>query len=508
MAILTVGSGQQFGTVKAAVAASHDGDTLYVQAGTYLNDSAIINTKISIIGVGGMVHFIANQPLANGKAFLVTNTDVTLDHVEFSGAKVSDNNGAGIRYQAGNLTITNSYFHNNQDGLLAATYNGGSITISNSEFAHNGTVNGLGHNLYVNGIDNLTATNSYFHDAIVGHELKSRAANTVLLNDRFVDGNSTASYSIDLPNSGNAIIKDDIIQQGPNSQNPAMISYGEEITKPQWTSSSLLVQSNTFVNQLKTLSARGVVNDNSLAASLVDNHFYGLTAAQIARGDNIQTGDVTLATAPAISIAHPFAKSAWDDLISGGTGNDTLNGTAKHDLFVGGAGSDTFVIASGGSSDTIADFAAGATASDVVKLVGYGLSSFSGVVAAMTQHGADVLLNLGKGETLTFQNHKVADFVANDFTFSNSLTTSLQSFSLTSSSQTATISSDSFAFPQSAAPTSIADSHLGENLSGLPGLMDGAGVGGHIPAADVALEAAALPDAAHSMLHAGFDAIL
>jgi Ca2+-binding RTX toxin-like protein len=507
MAILTVGSGQQFGTVKAAVAASHDGDTLYVQAGTYLNDSATINTKISIVGVGGMAHFVGNQPLSNGKAFLVTNTDVTLDHVEFSGATDADNNGAGIRYQGGNLTITNSYSHNNQDGLLASTYSGGAITIQNSEFAHNGAGDGLSHNLYVNEIGTLTVTNSYFHDANVGHELKSRAANTVLLNDRFVDGTSTASYSIDLPNSGNATIKNDIIQQGPNSQNPGMISYGAEITKPQWASSSLLVQSNTFVNQLNTLSARGVVNHNNLTASLVDNHFYGLTATQIASGSNVQTGDTMLSTAPAISTAHPYAKSPWDDLISGGAGNDTLNGTAKHDLFVGGAGNDTFVIASGGNSDTIADFAAGATTSDVVKLVGYGLSTLSGVVAAMTQHGADVLLNLGNGETLTLQNHKIVDFVANDFSFSNSLTTTFQSLSLTSTSQTVTTSPDSFTFSQPAAPTSSADFHLDENLSAVRGLMDGAGASGHVPAADVALDAAALPEA-HDMLHAGFDAIL
>jgi len=118
MAFLTVGVGQQFATVGAAVAASHDGDTLYVQAGTYTNDFSTVNTKISIVGVGGMAHFVATGSIPNGKAIFITNNDVTFDHIEFSGASVPSVNGAGIRQQAGNLTVTNSYFHNNQDGIL------------------------------------------------------------------------------------------------------------------------------------------------------------------------------------------------------------------------------------------------------------------------------------------------------------------------------------------------------------------------------------------------------
>ena len=206
-AILTVGPGQQFQTVRAAVAASHDGDTIDVHAGTYVNDGAIINTKISIVGVGGMAHFVGNGLIGNGKAFFVTNTNVTFDHIEFSGAKVADHNGAGIRYQAGNLTITNCYFHDNQEGILGATNPSGAITIDHSEFAHNGYGDGQTHNIYIGRIASFTITNSYIHDAIVGHEIKSLAAITTIENNRIVDGTSTASYSIDLPSGGIAVVK-------------------------------------------------------------------------------------------------------------------------------------------------------------------------------------------------------------------------------------------------------------------------------------------------------------
>ena len=75
MAALTVGPGQQFATLAGAVAASRDGDTIYVEASTYLNDFAVVTTDISIIGVGGMAHFVYDGTVAipNRKAILVTN---------------------------------------------------------------------------------------------------------------------------------------------------------------------------------------------------------------------------------------------------------------------------------------------------------------------------------------------------------------------------------------------------------------------------------------------------
>src|SRR5262245_41332823 len=98
--ILTVGPGRQFATLAAAIAASQTGATIQVQSGTYTNDFATINTRLNLVGVGGMVHLVATGNIPNGKAILITNTDVTITNFEFSGARVVDSNGAGIRYQA------------------------------------------------------------------------------------------------------------------------------------------------------------------------------------------------------------------------------------------------------------------------------------------------------------------------------------------------------------------------------------------------------------------------
>src|SRR3954447_24797483 len=103
MTTLTVGVGQQYKTLASAIGASHDGDVLKVQAGTYTNDFAEITHKITIEAMGGMAKLVATGAIPNGKAILITDTDVKLDHIEFAGATVKDGNGAGIRYQGGNL---------------------------------------------------------------------------------------------------------------------------------------------------------------------------------------------------------------------------------------------------------------------------------------------------------------------------------------------------------------------------------------------------------------------
>lgn len=305
MSTLTVGAGQQFQTIASAVAASQDGDVLRVQAGTYVNDFAEITKKITIEGVGGMAKLVASGQIANGKAMLITDTDVTLDHIEFSGATVRDGNGAGVRYQGGNLTITNSYFHDNQNGLLAADLPSGSITIKTSEFFHNGDGGGYTHNLYVGDVGTLTIESSYFHGAVVGHEIKSRAETTNISNSRIQDEpGGSASYSIDLPNGGNVHISNNTIEQSAASQNPAIISFGEEgnlRANPQ-----LLVTGNTILNDLSSSSVSAVRNDTSTSAVVSGNKTYGLTAAQMLVGTGNTNGTTMLSSEPALNTATPI----------------------------------------------------------------------------------------------------------------------------------------------------------------------------------------------------------
>ena len=305
MTVLTVGGSQQFARISDAIAASNDGDTVQIQAGTYLNDFATVNTKITIQGVGGMVHLLATVPPPDGKAILTVNASVTVDHLEFSGASVADANGAGIRYQGGDLTVTNCYFHDNQEGILGGGSATGSVTIRNSEFSHNGDGSGYSHNLYIGDVASLVIAGSYFHDSVVGHEIKSRAASTTITNSRIQDGpTGTGSYSIDLPNGGKVVILGNVIQQGPNSQNAAIIAFGEEGNVHE--GSSLTVTGNMILNDLQSSSASAVWNATSADASMTDNSFYGLREVQIVRGSAAVSGSTMLTTEPALVTTSPW----------------------------------------------------------------------------------------------------------------------------------------------------------------------------------------------------------
>ena len=151
MAVLSVGLGKPYSTISAAVAAAQNGDTIEVQAGTYTDQYASISKNITLKGVGGMVEMVSTVSIPNGKAIFITNGNITIENFTFSGARVADRNGAGIKHESGNLVLNNDGFFNNEMGVL--TGNTGSLAVNNSEFAYNGVAPGsgsIGHNLYAN----------------------------------------------------------------------------------------------------------------------------------------------------------------------------------------------------------------------------------------------------------------------------------------------------------------------------------------------------------------------
>jgi Ca2+-binding RTX toxin-like protein len=305
-----------------------------------------------------MANFVATVAPPNGKGILVTQSDVTIRNLSFSGASVPDGNGAGIRYESGNLAIIDSYFHDNQDGILANSDSDGTIRIVGSEFADNGTGDGYTHNLYVNDIASLVIDDSYFHDANIGHQIKSRAQSTTITNSRIFDGTGTGSYSIDLPNGGVGLIRDNMIQQGTNTDNPAIIHYGGE--SAAYAGSSLTIADNVVVNDLKN-SGSLLSNATNVTARLSGNDVYGLTSGQIATGPASTSGTSYLSARPSLDTSSPWLTQ--DPTIFGTSGPDTLAGTSGADTMAGGTGNDTYIVNNAG--DEVIEKSGGGT--DLVK---------------------------------------------------------------------------------------------------------------------------------------------
>jgi hypothetical protein len=266
--MLRVGPGQAFPTLTAAVGASQDGDTIQVQAGTYVNDYAIVTHAVRIMGVGGKAHFVSRGKIPNDKAILIDQApELVLENLEFSGAEVPDGNGAGIRYERGLLIVKNCDFHDNQEGILGGTVQGGQVIIEGSSFDHNGSGDGQTHGVYIGMVDSLTVRDSYFHNTVMGSHLKSRAAHTDIEHNRFIDGpKATTNYDIDLCNGGFAIVTDNIIEKSAEADNRALIHFGGEVKDPV---GSLLVQNNTLSSARSNSVA--VLNQTKLAVSFVHN---------------------------------------------------------------------------------------------------------------------------------------------------------------------------------------------------------------------------------------------
>ncbi len=273
-AVLSVGPGQSYPTLAAAVAAAAANDVINVYGGSYVNQSAIINKPLTIQGVHGTPVFSITTNIANGKGILLINASATIDNLEFRGAMVVSGNGAGIRYQAGDLIVRNSKFVGNEDGILATplTSGTGNLLIDKSMFQGNGVAtgaqSGFDHAIYATRVASLTVTNSNFQGTLVGHDVKSRAAKTVVTGNTLDDGvTGTTSYAIDVSNGGNATITGNSITQGTNTQNEAMIAYAAEGLV--YSDNTLLVHGNIFANSLPDVAiglfnhAAGVVADVS-----------------------------------------------------------------------------------------------------------------------------------------------------------------------------------------------------------------------------------------------------
>jgi hypothetical protein len=337
MSILTVGLGEEYQTIAAAVTASQAGDTVEVAAGTYTNDFLDFSNSLTLEAVGGMVTIDATESPPDEKAIITegaTGADVTLCGFVLTGAAVSSDeggNGAGIRYQGGNLTLTNDDIYDNQEGILGnpAVQGTGTVSIRDCEFAGNGTGAGKEHNIYINQVATLDVTDSLITAAVVGHEIKSRALDTIITNNVIYDGpNGSASYEIDVPQGGNATITGNVIEKGPTPQNNAFISYGEEegyagvVTNP---GTSVSIADNTILNDFNSTAV--VLNNYSTNdIAFTDNAVYGLTAGQLPAN---ASGTAFLATEPTVDTTPPWSAAATLDEMAcfvGGTRIATRHG--------------------------------------------------------------------------------------------------------------------------------------------------------------------------------------
>jgi hypothetical protein len=258
---LQVGPGKQYATPSAAAAVAQAGDRILIAPGDYRGDVATWRSgNLTICGDGGRARLFADGKDAQGKGIWViavpSTSTTTIVNVEFRDAKVPDQNGAGIRLDGGNLVLRNTGFFDNENGILGGV-GGTAVTIERSEFARNGYGDGQSHNIYIGNVDRLHVIASWFHEARIGHNLKSRAKESVIENSYFMDGPSgNSSYLLDFPDGGAVFMRGNLLQKSPNADNPTLVAYGYE--RNTWTTNTISLVHNTLVTNYGRGTFEGV----------------------------------------------------------------------------------------------------------------------------------------------------------------------------------------------------------------------------------------------------------
>jgi hypothetical protein len=236
--------------VADALQLAHDGDSIEVLPGTYAGDVAVIpHRRLTIRGLGAGAVMQARGRHAEGKAiWVIRDGEIAIENIHFKGTRVPDGNGAGIRLEHGRLHLSRCSFSDNQMGLVTANDGRSELFIDGCQFSEAPVPEGaLPHLLYVGRIARLELRNSVLRQGREGHLLKCRAAQSLIIGNRLDDGlTGEASYEIDLPNGGAALLEGNTVVQSARSQNPVMLAYGAE--QPAWPDCRLTLRGNTFIN--------------------------------------------------------------------------------------------------------------------------------------------------------------------------------------------------------------------------------------------------------------------
>jgi len=215
-------TGEAYGSLAEAVARIGNGSgTIEVQPGTWrdcvVQEAGSITYRAVTAGSA-----IFDGGVCEDKATLVLRgQSARVEGLIFQNIAVPDENGAGIRLESGNLTVSNSLFRDSQQGILTGEDANGQIIIDKSSFSGLGLcASDCAHSIYIGNYGSLTVTRSRFERGQGGHYLKSRSGRVAITDSSFDDSKGSGSnYMIDLPAGASGEITRNIFVQGQDKEN-------------------------------------------------------------------------------------------------------------------------------------------------------------------------------------------------------------------------------------------------------------------------------------------------
>jgi hypothetical protein len=249
-AVLQVGPGRRLTRLGQALQAAPDGALIELDPGDHPAEPLLIEGRraLTVRARGPGARLPAHGQAAEGKAlWVVRGSTLRLRGLAFSGVRVADRNGAGIRFEGGTLALQDCRFEDCENGLLSGNDGVSELWLQDCHFDRNGAGDGRTHHLYVGAIARLTVLGCHFGGVRVGHLLKSRAHVSDVIGNRLSDDGGSASYELEFPNGGQVRALGNLIRQGPATRNPVLVSYGAEGL--QGPAHRLDLVHNTLVNE-------------------------------------------------------------------------------------------------------------------------------------------------------------------------------------------------------------------------------------------------------------------
>jgi hypothetical protein len=277
-----VETGKSYGQLSQAIDAVGDGQgTILVAPGTY-RQCAIQQAGNITIRARERGTAIFERIICEDKAGLVLRGQAaTVDGLVFQGYRVPDGNGAGIRLEQGDLTVSYTTFRDSEEGILTGADESGRIVIDRSTFHRLGRCDrdlDCAHSIYIGQYGSLTVTRSRFEAGNGGHYVKARAARVEIADNSIDDSQGhLTNYMIDLPAGATGRVVNNVMVQGRDKENwSAFIALGAEGNENG--SEGLVISGNraSFVPGVSRPSAfladwtgqRIALGENTIAASM------------------------------------------------------------------------------------------------------------------------------------------------------------------------------------------------------------------------------------------------
>lgn len=249
-------------SLQAALDAAAEGGEVQLMPGVHRGQVGVVRQRrLRITGrlQGGLrPELWAEGRHASGKGILVVpDGDIHVEGLVFRGARVPDLNGAGIRFERGRLEVVDCLFSDNQTGILTNNDAQAELRVLRCRFEAAPVVQAsLPHLLYAGHIASLYVQDSVFEGGRRGHLLKSRARLNHIIDSRLVDGpGGQASYELEFPNGGTAVLSGNTLGQSADTGNAAIVAFGAEADRGRGKAHDnqrehrLLMVRNTLLNE-------------------------------------------------------------------------------------------------------------------------------------------------------------------------------------------------------------------------------------------------------------------